>query len=91
MFLGNVGEHQIESIYEVRPGDDFGWSEREGPFVFKRGDPTCGVYPLPVDDDKYGYTYPVAAFDHNPPLGSPPCVESGHAVNGLAFSWVGGS
>jgi hypothetical protein len=82
MFLGHIGEHRIEAVYDVRPGDNFGWSEREGPFVFKRGDPQCGVYPLPADDERYGYTYPVAAFDHNPPPGHPLCSDSGHAISG---------
>ncbi len=82
MFLGHIGEHRIESVYDVHAGDNFGWSEREGPFVFKRGDPQCGVYPLPPDDEQYGYTYPVAAFDHNPPPGHPLCSDSGHAISG---------
>lgn len=40
------------------------------------------VFSLPPDDTKYGYTYPVVAFDHNPPPGQPPCKTSGHAVVG---------
>ncbi|OLF11652.1 hypothetical protein BLA60_12010 [Actinophytocola xinjiangensis] len=82
MYLGHIGEHRIESVYDVRPGDNFGWSEREGPFLFQRGDARCGVYPLPSDDAQYGYTYPVAAFDHNPPPGHPLCSDSGHAISG---------
>ena len=82
MYLGHIGEHRIEAVYDVRPGDNFGWSEREGPFLYKRGDSQCGVYPLPADDDQYGYTYPVAAFDHNPPPGHPLCADSGHAISG---------
>ena len=82
MFLGHIGEHRIESVYDVRAGDNYGWSEREGPFLYKRGDAQCGVYPLPPDDDQYGYTYPVAAFDHNPPPGHPLCSDSGHAISG---------
>jgi glucose/arabinose dehydrogenase len=82
MYLGHIGEHRIEMVHEVRPGDNYGWSEREGPFVYKRGDPQCGVYPLPPDDAKYGYDYPVAAFDHNPPPGHPLCSDSGHAISG---------
>jgi hypothetical protein len=90
MFLANIGEQQIESIYEVHPGDNFGWSQREGPFVFKAGDPSCGIFPLPTDDGKYGYTYPVVAFAHNPPPGQPPCRTSGHAVVG-GFVYRGSS
>jgi hypothetical protein len=69
MFLGHIGEHAIEAIYEVRAGDNFGWSEREGAFVFDKAasDPCARIYPLPPDDEKYGYTYPLAAYDHDPP------------------------
>ncbi|HET9892305.1 MAG TPA: PQQ-dependent sugar dehydrogenase [Mycobacterium sp.] len=87
MFLSNIGEQQIESVYEVRPGDNFGWSQREGPLVFKAGDPSCGVFPLPADDSKYGYSYPVVAFAHNPPPGQPPCRTSGHAIVGGFVYW----
>jgi glucose/arabinose dehydrogenase len=82
MYLGHIGEHRIEAVYEVKAGDNYGWSEREGRFLYKRGDPSCGVYPLPADDAKYGYVYPVAAFDHNPPPGFPLCSDSGHAISG---------
>jgi len=82
MYLGMIGEHNVESIYEVRAGDNFGWTEREGPFVIKEGDPTCSVYPLPADDAKFGYTYPVAAYDHDRPPGTPPCRDQGYGVIG---------
>jgi glucose/arabinose dehydrogenase len=82
MFVGNIGQHNIESIYEVEPGDNFGWTEREGPFVVKEGDPTCSVYPLPEDDEQFGYTYPVAAYDHDPPPDFPRCRDTGDAVIG---------
>lgn len=81
MFLGHIGEHAIEAIYEVRAGDNLGWSEREGPFVFDRAD-RCHLYTLPDDDAQYGYTYPVAAYDHDPPPGHPCTADSGHAVVG---------
>ena len=57
--------------YEVRAGDNFGWSEREGPFVFdKDGEPAAtGSTRCPPDDAQFGYTYPVAAYDHDPPPG----------------------
>jgi glucose/arabinose dehydrogenase len=81
MFLGNIGQHRIESVYEVRSGDNFGWSEREGPFVFTNDNPDCHVFPLPPNDREFGYTYPVAAYDHNAPLESP-CSDLGFAVIG---------
>ncbi|WP_246366664.1 PQQ-dependent sugar dehydrogenase [Kibdelosporangium persicum] len=81
MYLGSIGEHDIEAVYEVRAGDNFGWSDREGPFVFKRSD-RCNLYPLPDNDAQFGYTYPVAAYDHDPPPGFPCTSDSGHAIVG---------
>jgi glucose/arabinose dehydrogenase len=81
MYLGHIGQHAIEAVYEVRAGDNFGWSEREGRFTF---DPQnqCYLYPLPEDDAKYGYTYPVAAYDHDPPPNWSCNSDSGHAISG---------
>ncbi|MGH3823336.1 MAG: PQQ-dependent sugar dehydrogenase [Pseudonocardiaceae bacterium] len=81
MLLGSMGEHAIESIYQVQAGDNFGWSKREGPFVFKPED-RCHVYPLPEDDEQHGYAYPVVAYDHDPPPDWPCDRDSGHAVIG---------
>ncbi len=81
MLLGHIGEHEIEAVYDVRAGDNLGWSEREGPFVFNRED-RCNLYPLPADDAKYGFNYPVAAFDHDPPPDLPCTADSGHAIGG---------
>ncbi|TCP47873.1 concanavalin A-like lectin/glucanase superfamily protein [Tamaricihabitans halophyticus] len=81
MYLGHIGQHAIEAVYEVRAGDNLGWSEREGRFRF---DPEhqCYLYPLPDDDAELGYTYPVAAYDHDPPLNWPCNSDSGHAISG---------
>ncbi len=65
MFLGHIGEHRTESIYEVRAGDNFGWSQREARYVYSPSSPACGRYqPLPADDA--GFVYPVASYDHEP-------------------------
>jgi glucose/arabinose dehydrogenase len=82
MFLGHIGEKAVESVYEVRAGANFGWSEREGPFAYHRGDPSCGVFPLPENDEQFGYSYPVAAFDHNRLASTRPCSDSGNALIG---------
>lgn len=82
MFLGHIGEKDVESVVDVLPGDNFGWSEREGPFVFKRAD-RCNLFPLPPPaDDQFGFVYPVIAFDHNPPPNFPCTADVGHAVSG---------
>ncbi|KOV85497.1 hypothetical protein ADL03_12795 [Nocardia sp. NRRL S-836] len=80
MFLGHIGEKVVESVYEVRPGANLGWGQREGHLTYRRDDPKCQLYPLPADDAKYGYTYPVAGFDHNRPGGG--CGDSGTALIG---------
>ncbi|WP_229812304.1 PQQ-dependent sugar dehydrogenase [Lentzea flava] len=82
MFLGHIGEKAVDSVYEVRKGANLGWSEREGLWEFRRGDPSCGVFPLPADDAEYGFTYPVTAFDHNRLASSRPCADSGNALMG---------
>ncbi len=41
MYLGVIGEHNAETIYEVKAGDNFGWPKREGPFALKDPDPTA--------------------------------------------------
>ncbi|MEV8633159.1 PQQ-dependent sugar dehydrogenase [Streptosporangium sp. NPDC051023] len=64
MYIGMIGEVNIDSVYEARAGDNFGWNEREGGFLFKKSDPTH-VYPLPADDAGHGYTYPVISYDHD--------------------------
>lgn len=80
MLLGSIGEDNVESIYDVRPGDNFGWSEREGPFVVQP-ERNCLVTTLPADDQR-GFVYPVAAYGHTIPPGIAPCSDTGHAVIG---------
>jgi hypothetical protein len=89
LFVGNIGEHNIESIYQVDAGDNLGWPGREGPFRLKPDDLTCSVFPLPGNDGSLGYTYPVAGYDHHPPPGSPRCADNGEAVIG-GFVYRGG-
>lgn len=85
MFLGHIGEHNVEAVDEVQAGDNFGWSVREGPFMLiksaTQGD--CHVYPLPSGDANYGITYPDAAYDHSPvPPGQSCNSDVGHAIMG---------
>jgi hypothetical protein len=77
MFVGHIGEHAIEGIYDVRAGDNLGWSDREGAFVFDRQN-RCTLFSLPAGDS--GYTYPVSGYDH--PVGSRCDGDAGRAVAG---------
>lgn len=64
MFIGNIGEKNIDSIYPGIAGANYGWDNREGSFLFKKDDPN-NVYSLPSNDALFGYTYPVAEYDHD--------------------------
>jgi Glucose / Sorbosone dehydrogenase len=81
MFLASIGEHDIETLYDVLPGDNFGWSEREGRFVRNKSDP-CNLYPLPADDARFGYVYPLAEYGHERPPELGCRKDAGHAISG---------
>ncbi len=82
MYLGHIGEHAIEAVYEVQAGDNFGWGEREGAYVFNPAVDRCNLYPLPANDAERGFTYPVAAYDHDPTPGWSCTSDSGYAISG---------
>lgn len=85
LFLGHIGQHQIEAVYDVRAGDDLGWSEFEGRFLYDPAD-ECNLYTVPDGYETSGVVFPVASFDHNPPAGWPCTSDSGHAISGgLAY------
>lgn len=59
LFVGDIGQNQIEEINVVLPGGNYGWGDREGTFVYN-DDRTIG--PLPANDPRY--QYPIAQYDH---------------------------
>jgi len=72
MLTATIGERNIEEINQVEPGNHYGWNHREGTFVINSefaNKPQNGtnreIFPLPDDDAIYGYTYPVAQYDHD--------------------------
>ncbi len=65
MLVCNIGQHHIESVNLIKPGNDYGWPIREGRFVIDTYGDINNVYPLPANDSIYKITYPVAAFDHD--------------------------
>lgn len=66
LFITDAGRDNIEEINIVKAGGNYGWSEREGPFVHLEGDGgiLTGIKPLPADDAKFGYIYPNAMVGH---------------------------
>ena len=65
IFVSNVGHHNLESLYIIHSGSDSGWPIREGTFVIDPSQNMHNIYPLPVDDAQYNFTYPVAQYDHD--------------------------
>jgi Glucose / Sorbosone dehydrogenase len=82
MFLAHIGEHDFESLYDVLPGDNFGWSEREGRSVHNSADMCSSLSPLPADDASFGYAYPLAEYSHERPPELACFLDAGHAISG---------
>ncbi len=77
MLASNIGHHNIESLYLILPGHDYGWPIREGTFVMKADENMSNIFPLPSDDSTYHITYPVAQYDH----------DEGNAISGGFEYW----
>ena len=73
MFIGDIGQDQIEEINLGVAGANYGWRLREGTFAtgMAVGETRGPVYQRP-DSDPTPMTYPVAQYDH----------DEGYAVGG---------
>jgi glucose/arabinose dehydrogenase len=65
MLATNIGQASIEAIDIILKGHDYGWPNREGKFLMYPDSDINKIYPLPVNDSAFHYTYPVAAYDHD--------------------------
>jgi glucose/arabinose dehydrogenase len=77
IIASNIGHHQIESLYLILPGHDYGWPVHEGGFVMDLSKGMNNVYTLPADDAKNNITYPIAEYDH----------DEGNAISGGFEYW----
>ncbi len=77
LLIADMGQAQIEEINIGKAGANYGWPGREGTFATVRGDPGK-LYHLSADDARFGFTYPVAQYDHDDPSFS----NSKHAIVG---------
>lgn len=66
LFSVDTGRDNIEEVNIVKAGLNYGWEEREGTFVhLAKGGLMTGIAPLPPDDEKNGYEYPVVQIGHD--------------------------
>lgn len=77
ILASNIGHHRVEALNIIEAGRDYGWPEREGTFVMRYLENMDVVYPLPPDDARYNFTYPVAQYDH----------DEGNAISGGLEYW----
>lgn len=72
MFIGDIGQNQVEEVNLGVSGANYGWRLREGTFAsgYAVGAGPGPVYPRPSQDDEFAY--PVAQYDH----------DEGHAIAG---------
>ncbi|HEX8038103.1 MAG TPA: PQQ-dependent sugar dehydrogenase [Chryseosolibacter sp.] len=78
MISSHIGQAKVEELNLILPGHHYGWPMREGTFVIHPTGDINKVYPLPSDDTKTDFTYPVAQYDH----------DDGAAVSG-GFEYTG--
>ena len=73
MFIGDIGQNQVEEVNLGMPGANYGWRLREGTFAtgYSVGRGPGPAYPRPSVDDRE-FVYPVAQYDH----------DEGNAVGG---------
>ncbi len=64
MLIGDIGQFNIEEVNLGQAGANYGWGAREGTFATEPSDETV-LYALPADDAQFGFTYPVAQYDHD--------------------------
>jgi glucose/arabinose dehydrogenase len=82
LWVGDVGQNDIEEVDVVRAGGNYGWHVKEGSFTFNTGtglDPNGGFVSANTPHTPPGLIDPVAEYDHTAPHGS---VEQGEAIVG---------
>ena len=62
VWVGSVGQREIESVYRVQPGGDHGWNLKEGSFLYDTVTQTVCTGPDPEPD----LVDPVGEYDHPP-------------------------
>ena len=87
LLIADTGQDFIEEVDLGIKGANYGWGEREGTWVIKENNENI-LFPLPEDDGKYNYTYPIAQYDHDIPPEKdkyPIAIAGGYVYRGQAI------
>jgi Ca2+-binding RTX toxin-like protein len=66
MLIVDIGQAFIEEVNLGIRGANYGWGEREGTWVIDENNENV-LFPLPENDEDFGFTYPVAQYNHDIP------------------------
>jgi mono/diheme cytochrome c family protein len=86
MLIADIGHANIEELNIGQAGSDHGWPYREGTYVIHPTAKMDRVYPLPSDDTKQNYFYPVLQFDHD----EGKAIEGGFVYQGKSIPFLQG-
>jgi hypothetical protein len=86
IFIPNVGHHSVEGLYLIAPGSNSGWPTREGTFLIDPSQNMHNIYPLPADDAKNNFNYPIAQYDHD----EGNAIAGGYEYNGKKLNALKG-
>jgi glucose/arabinose dehydrogenase len=64
LIVGDVGQNNIEEVDLVTSGGNFGWSAKEGTFLFNRTGPNGGTVGANSPGSPLGLIDPVLEYDH---------------------------
>ncbi len=81
LLVADIGFRSWEEVNVVRRGANYGWGEREGTFALDLRTGAAHL-PLPADDARSGYTYPVLQYPHRPALGIGDAIAGGFVYRG---------
>jgi glucose/arabinose dehydrogenase len=88
MLIVDTGQAFIEEVNLGIKGANYGWGNREGTWIIDAKNEKV-LFPLPQDDAKYGYTYPVAQYSHHIPKDYPGfygiAITGGYVYRGKAI------
>ena len=91
LLVFEIGQWLIEEIDVVVAGGNYGWGDREGAWVIDERDEHA-LYPLPSDDEQFGFRYPWAMYDHpgdpEVPMSGAGAIAGGYVYRGQDIPYL---